>query len=127
MHPVLEVLGQRTEAGSLPGQRRDNFKLGLAVEGGGMRGVVSAGMLLGLAQLGLRPALDAVYGASAGALNGADPGGPQEARPVPGLSHGQGGRRPEGLGLAGGHQLAPGLQGGGLLGQPAQAGGSGRL
>ncbi len=36
-----------------------------------MRGVVSAGMLAGLEDLGLLEAFDAVYGASAGAVNGA--------------------------------------------------------
>jgi len=36
-----------------------------------MRGVVSAGMLAGLEELGLLEAFDAVYGASAGAVNGA--------------------------------------------------------
>ena len=36
-----------------------------------MRGVVSAGMLVGLEELGLLEAFDAVYGASAGAVNGA--------------------------------------------------------
>ena len=36
-----------------------------------MRGVVSAGMLLGLEALGLRGSFDAVYGSSAGALNAA--------------------------------------------------------
>ena len=36
-----------------------------------MRGVVSAGMLAALEYLGLLPAFDAVYGTSAGAINGA--------------------------------------------------------
>ncbi len=36
-----------------------------------MRGVVSAGMLLGLEALGLRDSFDAVYGSSAGAVNAA--------------------------------------------------------
>src|SRR6202012_5459498 len=41
------------------------------VEGGGMRGTVSAGMALGLHELGLVPAFDAVYGSSAGAITAA--------------------------------------------------------
>jgi predicted patatin/cPLA2 family phospholipase len=43
----------------------------LSVEGGGMRGTVSAGMALALHELGMVPALDAVYGSSAGAITGA--------------------------------------------------------
>jgi predicted patatin/cPLA2 family phospholipase len=43
----------------------------LAIEGGGMRGTISAGMALALDELGLVSAFDAVYGASAGAISGA--------------------------------------------------------
>lgn len=71
MHPVLRLIHQRALEGSRPGSRRDGFKLGLAVEGGGMRGVVSGGMLITLEQLGLRDVFDAVYGSSAGAINAA--------------------------------------------------------
>ena len=51
---MLEVLQQRLQAGSKPGARRDGFKLGLAVEGGGMRGSVTAGALRALHNLGAR-------------------------------------------------------------------------
>lgn len=51
------------------GQRSDPFRLGLAVEGGGMRGIVSGGMLLALKDLGLLDAFDAYYGTSSGSLN----------------------------------------------------------
>ncbi len=44
-------------------------KLGLVVEGGGMRGVTSAGTLVAMEQLGLSSAFDEVYGESAGAIN----------------------------------------------------------
>lgn len=71
IHPVLELIRRRLQDGSLPQNRTDRAKLGLAVEGGGMRGVVSAGMLMGLADLGLKPVFDAVFGTSAGAINGA--------------------------------------------------------
>ena len=71
MHEVLRVLGERARAGSLPGERRDGFRVALAVEGGGMRGTISAGMALALDELGLVSAFDAVYGASAGAITGA--------------------------------------------------------
>jgi predicted patatin/cPLA2 family phospholipase len=42
----------------------------LVIEGGGMRGAVTGGMVLGLHELGMTDAFDAVYGSSAGALNG---------------------------------------------------------
>ena len=51
--------------------RDDDLRIALIVEGGGMRGVISAGMALALDELGLVPAFDAVYGASAGAITGA--------------------------------------------------------
>jgi len=53
-HPALQLLRQRAAQNSLPNDRRDNFKLGLVVEGGGMRGAVSAGGLLELGNLGFR-------------------------------------------------------------------------
>jgi hypothetical protein len=68
-HPALQLLRQRALASSTPGARRDPFKLGLVVEGGGMRGCVSGGALQALADLGLRDVFDAVYGSSAGAIN----------------------------------------------------------
>jgi predicted patatin/cPLA2 family phospholipase len=68
-HDVARVLWNRTLAKSRPGGRSDDCRVGLAIEGGGVRGVVSAGMLVALEQLGLRDAIDAVYGSSAGALN----------------------------------------------------------
>jgi predicted patatin/cPLA2 family phospholipase len=71
VHEVLRVLGERARAGSLPGERRDGFRVALAIEGGGMRGTISAGMALALDELGLVSAFDAVYGASAGAITGA--------------------------------------------------------
>lgn len=56
-------------SGSRPGHRTDPHKLGLVVQGGGMRGVVSAGALTVLHFLGLRRVFDATYGSSAGAMN----------------------------------------------------------
>lgn len=70
-HPVLELIRWRQASGSRPGHRQDPHRLGLAIEGGGLRGVVTAGMITGLELLGLRDAFDVVYGASAGASNGA--------------------------------------------------------
>jgi predicted patatin/cPLA2 family phospholipase len=65
--PVARLMLQRHLEGSVPGARSDGFKLGLAIEGGGMRGVVSAGMVCALEQLGMLNVFDAIYGSSAGA------------------------------------------------------------
>jgi predicted patatin/cPLA2 family phospholipase len=70
-HPVLEVLRERAQGGSRPGRRHDPHRVALVVEGGGMRGVVSAGMTAALERLGLTGCFDLVVGASAGAINGA--------------------------------------------------------
>ena len=68
---VLAVLRQRQRAGTAPGRHADGLRVVLAIEGGAMRGTVSGGMALALHELGLVPAFDAVYGASAGAITGA--------------------------------------------------------
>jgi predicted patatin/cPLA2 family phospholipase len=65
-HAVADLLRRRAA-----GERDDGARLVLAIEGGGMRGAVSAGMAIAIDELGLTAAFDAVYGASAGALNGA--------------------------------------------------------
>jgi predicted patatin/cPLA2 family phospholipase len=70
-HPVVEVLRARAESGSAPGARSDPHRVALVIEGGGMRGVVSAGMTAALERLGLTACFDVVVGASAGAINGA--------------------------------------------------------
>ena len=70
-HEVLRALAARQGTGSRPLARDDGLRIALIIEGGGMRGVISAGMALALAELGLVPAFDAVYGASAGAITGA--------------------------------------------------------
>ena len=70
-HRLVAALTQRMREGSRPGQRTDGHRIALAVEGGGMRGTVSAGMALGLEELGLLPMFDAVYGASAGSITSA--------------------------------------------------------
>ena len=68
---MLRALAARYRAGSQPLARDDGLRIALIVEGGGMRGIISAGMALTLDELGLVPAFDAVYGASAGAITGA--------------------------------------------------------
>jgi len=67
VHPVLEILFERRERGT----REDGRRVALAVEGGGMRGVVSSAMCAVLERAGLADAFDLVVGASAGALNAA--------------------------------------------------------
>ncbi len=59
-HPVIQAIRD-------PGPED---RVVLVIEGGGMRGAVSGGMGLGLHELGLGDSFDAVYGSSAGALNG---------------------------------------------------------
>jgi len=71
VHEVLRVIEERARSGSRPGRRDDGLRIALSIEGGGMRGTVSAGMALALYERGLRPAFDAVYGSSAGAISGA--------------------------------------------------------
>jgi predicted patatin/cPLA2 family phospholipase/Tfp pilus assembly protein PilF len=71
VHEVLQLIEERVRSGSVPGRRTDPHRIVLSIEGGGMRGTVSAGMALALHELGVVSALDAVYGASAGALTGA--------------------------------------------------------
>jgi len=65
-HPVVREIVRRREHpnGSQPG-----VKLGLVVEGGGMRGVYSGGALVAMEAMGLSSVFDQVYGESAGAIN----------------------------------------------------------
>jgi predicted patatin/cPLA2 family phospholipase len=69
-HPVIQEI-QRRRALLHRGQDLSGLetKLGLVVEGGGMRGVLSCGALIALEQLGLSAVFDEVYGESAGAIN----------------------------------------------------------
>jgi predicted patatin/cPLA2 family phospholipase len=71
VHPVVSVILGRAESNSRPAHRDDSCKVGLAIEGGGMRGVVSAGMVTAIEYSGLTKVFDAVYGSSAGSMNGA--------------------------------------------------------
>ncbi len=70
-HPVLEALRRRREKGHTANAPADDFRIGLAVEGGGVRGVVSAAMLYALEEAGFADAFDGIYAASSGAINGA--------------------------------------------------------
>jgi predicted patatin/cPLA2 family phospholipase len=70
-HPVVALLRRRREENSMPGHREDGRRVALVIEGGGMRGVVSAGMTAAIEQLGLTGCFDEIHGASAGAFNAA--------------------------------------------------------
>ena len=69
VHPVLRALLERKRSGSKPGARTDGMRIGLAVEGGGMKGVISAGACGEVLRMGFSDCFDAVYGSSAGAMN----------------------------------------------------------
>ena len=75
VHPVLQLLHERrrTESPLTPTTetRPDGFKVALVVEGGGMRGCLSAGMVAALHYLGLEDTFDVIYGSSAGTVIGA--------------------------------------------------------
>jgi len=51
--------------------KEDGFRVALVVEGGGMRGCVTAGMVAAIHYLGLEDTIDVVYGSSAGTVIGA--------------------------------------------------------
>jgi len=62
------VILERLKTSSTPTSRSDGYRVALVVEGGGMRGVISGGMLLALEQLGMRDCFDFIVGTSAGAI-----------------------------------------------------------
>jgi predicted patatin/cPLA2 family phospholipase len=68
--PLFGLLVARAAADSRPRRRTDPHVVSLVVEGGGMRGAVSAGMCLVLEAAGLMSSVDRVYGCSSGALSG---------------------------------------------------------
>lgn len=68
MTSVIDLLRARLARASGP-PYNDGASIALAVEGGGMRGVISAGMVSALEDLGLAGTFDAIYGSSAGAIN----------------------------------------------------------
>ena len=75
-HPVLSVVRERVKSKSKPGRRlksssSDGAHLALVIEGGGMRGAVSAGMAAALSTLDMLDAFDSIHGSSAGAIVGA--------------------------------------------------------
>ncbi len=78
-HPVLSLVRERVLTKSKPGRRLqgssspsiDTPHLALVIEGGGMRGAVSAGMAAALSTLDLLDAFDSIHGSSAGSIVGA--------------------------------------------------------
>jgi predicted patatin/cPLA2 family phospholipase len=68
---VLALLRERATHCTRPTARADGQRLALVLEGGGMRGVVSAGMASALERRRLLDCFDLVVGTSAGALNAA--------------------------------------------------------
>ena len=69
-HAVLQIIKERFDSGSKPCSRSDSATVALAIEGGGMRGCVAAGMAAAIASLGLCDTIDKVYGSSAGSVVG---------------------------------------------------------
>ena len=73
MHPVAKLLHERKRNNSQPtleGRRSDGCRVALSIEGGGMRGCVSAGMVSALYHLNLTDTFDVIYGSSAGSIVG---------------------------------------------------------
>jgi predicted patatin/cPLA2 family phospholipase len=73
IHPgaVLAAIRARAERRRAGNFEPDGHKIGLVVEGGGLRGVCTAGGVVALEHLGFTDLFDDVYGTSAGAMNGA--------------------------------------------------------
>lgn len=71
MHEVVGLLRDRHASGSRPGARDDGARLAVVIEGGSSRAAYGGGMVCALESRGLLDAVDAVYGSSAGSLNGA--------------------------------------------------------
>lgn len=71
MKTVLDVMRERHATSSRPDARDDDARVAVVLEGGSSRAAYGGGMVAELEERGLLPTVDAVYGASAGALNGA--------------------------------------------------------
>ena len=66
-HPVAQLLHERKASGY---SNDDGAKIALSIEGGGMRGCISAGMVCAIDYLNLTSCFDVVYGSSAGTIVG---------------------------------------------------------
>jgi len=65
---VVDLMQARRASGYVPGSHSDGHHLCLAVQGGGMRGVIGAAAAVGLDQLGFAGTFDTMVGTSAGGL-----------------------------------------------------------
>jgi predicted patatin/cPLA2 family phospholipase len=63
---ITELIKLRLKSNSQPENRGDEYKLGLVVEGGGMRGTVCGGVLALMEKLNLQNTIDSYYAVSAG-------------------------------------------------------------
>lgn len=70
-HEVIDLMVRRHREGTTPQNRTDDATLALSIEGGGMRGAVSAGMAAAIYALGFINSVDVIYGSSAGSIIGA--------------------------------------------------------
>jgi predicted acylesterase/phospholipase RssA len=70
-HGVIELMVRRFKERTTPQNRTDDSTLAIAIEGGGMRGAVAAGMAAAIYSLGFIDSIDVIYGSSAGSLIGA--------------------------------------------------------
>jgi predicted acylesterase/phospholipase RssA len=74
-HPTIKLLHRRYSHSQREGEdaflEGDHEKIGLAIEGGGMRSCVAAGSVLALSHLNLTQYFDVIYGSSAGSMIGA--------------------------------------------------------
>src|ERR1051326_8794478 len=68
---TIDLLKERVRRAKQNAEIQDCRKVGLVVEGGAMRGVISCAALMALEDLGMTDVFDEVYGASAGAVNAA--------------------------------------------------------
>ncbi len=66
---VIEVLARRHVKDFLSIENTDKYKVGLIVEGGAMKSIISAGMLLALRDLKMLKLFDVFIGSSGGSLN----------------------------------------------------------
>jgi len=68
---TIDLLQSRARRLKEGGELWDGRRVGLIVEGGAMRGIISCAALMALEELGMSDVFDEVYGSSAGAVNAA--------------------------------------------------------
>lgn len=70
-HPVIQTLWERKKMSGKAGNFQDGRKIGVVVEGGALRGIISARQLVVLKKAGLLDCVDVIYGESIGGPNAA--------------------------------------------------------